>query len=184
MKRLNIDWGDLSEAFEISHPEANYYLDIETGQLLLVTEEANRKVEQLHEEHFDPNAADAFDLEAILDATGMNDWQKQEVLTADFVEEHYGDRVIAIPKTSSHEAYEDMQDFISTIRDDRLYNLLQEATRGRGAFSRFRDIMRQNPAEQQRWYAFEEERTRHRILRWLEENGLELPDASPAMGDQ
>jgi hypothetical protein len=47
------------------------------------------------------------------------------------------------------------------------------ATQGRGAFGRFRNILRQHLAEQQRWYAFQENRLRQRIVEWLEEEGIE-----------
>jgi hypothetical protein len=66
-----------------------------------------------------------------------------------------------------------MQEYIATIEDDRMYNRLLHATRGRGAFGRFRDILQQHPAAQQGWYAFQENRVRQRILEWLQEEGIE-----------
>lgn len=42
MKKLEIDWLDLETAFETQSWEMSYFLDKETGQVLMVTEEARR----------------------------------------------------------------------------------------------------------------------------------------------
>lgn len=186
MKQLAVEWQELMLAFDDSSLEANYYLDTETGQVLLVTDEAFRQLEELYDEHFDPEAPEAFDVEAALaEMDNLHDWQKEEVLEADFVEAHYGGRFIAIPETPSYEAYDEMQDFISTIQDDRLYRRLRDATQGRGAFRRFKDILWQHPAEQERWYAFQDNRLRERILEWLADHGIEPAEVpQPAAEDE
>jgi hypothetical protein len=176
MKQVAIDWGELTMAFESSFWGMSYYLDTETGQVLSVTDEARRWLEEINEEAFDPDNPDAFDIEAALTEVDLHDWQKNDVRTADFVEQYYGSRVIAIPQTTSYEAYDEMQDFIATIGDDRLYNQLVNATRGRGAFGRFRDILGQHLAEEQRWYAFQTNRQREEVLKWLETVGIEPID--------
>ena len=114
MKRLALDWGELSMAFDNSFWEMNYYLDTETGQVLVVTDEASRELEQIYEEHYDPDNPDAFDIELALSQSRLRDWQQEDVKTADFVEAHYGRRVIAIPQSPSYDAYNEMQDFIAT----------------------------------------------------------------------
>lgn len=112
MKRLEIDWLELESAFETQSWEISYYLDKETGRVLMVTEEANRQLERI----------------------------------------------------------------------DDLYNLLQEATQGRGAFGRFKGILRKHPAEEQRWYAFRDNRLQQQNLDWLAEEGIEpinMPEPEP-----
>ncbi|KAA3663501.1 MAG: hypothetical protein DWQ04_10490 [Chloroflexi bacterium] len=174
MKRLHIDWSELIAAFADSSTwEINYYLDTETGQVLMVTDDARRQVEQIYEAHFDPDAPDSFDMTAALTAVSLSDWEKEDVLTADFVEINFGSRVIDIPETQSYEAYNEMQNFIDTIEDERMSNQLRTATEGRGAFGRFRDVLRQHLAAEQRWYAFQENQVQQRILEWLEEEEIE-----------
>jgi hypothetical protein len=138
-----------------------------------VTDEARRQLESIVEEYYDPDDPDPFDIEAVLVEVNLRDWQKADVMEADFVEQHFGRRVIAVPDTSSYESYEEMQDYIATIEDDQLCNQLLVATRDRGAFGRFHNILGQHLAEEQRWYAFQENRSRQRILEWLEEEGIE-----------
>jgi hypothetical protein len=173
MKKLAIDWVELSTAFDSSGWEMSHYLDTETGQILTVTEDANQQLEQIYEEFYDPDDPDVFDMERALTQVDLPDWQKESVKTADFVEQHYGSRVIAIPDTPSYEGSNEMQDFIATIEDDRLYNRLLNAIQGRGAFGRFKAILEQHLAEQQRWYAFQENRLRERMLEWLESVEIE-----------
>jgi hypothetical protein len=173
MKQLQIDWPELEMAFETQSWEINFFLDTETGRVLTVTEEANRQLEQIVEGNYDQDAPDDFDLEAALAQTDLLDWQKEEVRNADLVETEYGSRIVAIPERTSYEAYDEMQDFISTIQDDGLYNRLRDATQGRGAFGRFKGILSQHPAEEQRWYAFRDNRLQQQILDWLAEEGIE-----------
>jgi len=173
MKRLTIDWGELLAAFEDTFLEVNYYLDTETGEVLMVMDETRSQLERISETHYDPDAPDDFDIEKVLAQVSLSDWEKEGVKTADFVEVNYGSRVISIPQTSSHEGYDEMRDFIATIQDGRLASRLERATHGRGAFGRFRDILGQHLAEEQRWYAFQENRAQQRILEWLAEEGIE-----------
>ena len=180
MKQLALDWGELTIAFDNSFMETSCYLDTETGQILTVTDDARRQLERIYEEYFDPDDPDTFDIERALTQAGWPDWQKEDVKTADFVEQHFGSRVVAIPDTLTYEAYNEMQDFIATIDDDRLCNQLSYAIQGRGAFGRFRDVLRQHLAEEQRWYAFQDNRLRERILEWLHEMGIEPMDAPQA----
>lgn len=177
MKQLALDWGELAVAFDNSFMETSYYLDTETGQVLAVMDEARRQLERIYEEYFDPDDPDAFDIDMALNQAGWPDWQKEDVKTADFVEQHFGSRVVSIPDIPKYEAYDEMQDFIATIEDDRLCTQLSYAIQGRGTFGRFRDILGQHHAEEQRWYAFQDNRLRERILEWLHEMGIEPMDA-------
>ena len=179
MKKVTIDWGDLELAFDNYSWEMSYYLDTETGRTLMVMDESRRYLEEIYETHYDPDNSEEFNLEAALTESGLPDWQKEAVREADLVERYYGSRIIGIPRTESWEAYDEMQDFIATVQDDRLYNQLINATQGRGAFGRFRDILARYPAEEQRWYDFQQERLRQRILDWLKMEEIEPANLPP-----
>ena len=177
MKQLAIDWGDLALAFDSSLGQMSHYLDMETGQVLVVTDEARRAMEQIYEAHYDPDNPDVVDLESVLSQSALIDWQKDDVRTAVFVEKHHGNRIISVPQSASYEAYNQMQDFIATIKDDRLRNQLMDATHGRGAFGRFKAILGQHLAEEQRWYAFRDSQLSREMLRWLASVEIEPVDA-------
>ena len=78
------------------------------------------------------------------------------------------DRYERIPKVESHEDYEDREDFIGTVEDDRLAELLQVAIDGKGAFRRFKDVLARHPQERERWFRFKDERA----LEWLNDIGI------------
>jgi hypothetical protein len=172
MKKVTVNWNELSAAFDNSRLELRYFLDTDTGQVLMVTAEDYSYLQELYEETQE-EASGAFDLDLALAESGLPDWQQEGVRTADFIEIHFGGRIIAIPEADTRAGYDAMQAFIATVENRRLQNQLVQATHGRGAFRRFRNILSQHLAEEQRWYAFEENRLRQQIADWLTEEGIE-----------
>jgi hypothetical protein len=72
----------------------------------------------------------------------------------------------------SHEGYRDMEDFIATVDDAERADKLSIAASGPGAFRRFRDVLERWPDDQERFYAFTEERRRARARAWLVSAGV------------
>jgi len=66
MRRLKINLTDLAEAFEGFSEEATHYLDLETGQVVFLSDEARRGVEDFEEE----SASEDEDLAPL----GVPDW--------------------------------------------------------------------------------------------------------------
>jgi len=93
----------------------------------------------------------------------------------DQIEEDF-DRYERIPKAESHEGYEDMEDFIATVKDERLVELLEVAINGRGAFRRFKDVLLRYPEERERWFQFKDERMQERAHEWLDDIGVMLDE--------
>jgi predicted nucleotidyltransferase len=180
--KLKVDLGELAMAFEDASLEQNYYLDLETGQVVWVSQETYSLLESIYEVTYDPEAEDLVDLATVLQDHDLADWQEEELLEADRVERFYGSRYIRVPEADSHEAYRDMERFISTIQDERLQNRLWQAIQGRGAFRRFKDVLAGAYREQKRWYAFQHDQLHERLLGWLESEGIEpiIPEPAPA----
>ena len=88
--------------------------------------------------------------------------------------EEESDRYERIPKAESHEGYEEMQDFIATVKDERLTALLEVAISGKGAFRRFKDVLLNYPEERERWFQFRDAKVRERALEWLDDIDLSL----------
>ena len=78
----------------------------------------------------------------------------------------------AIDPTPSHEAYEDMQDFIERVRNPQARDLLERAIAGRGAFRRFKDTLLDFPELREAWFRFHDARVERRAIRWLVDEGL------------
>jgi hypothetical protein len=173
MKRLKVDMDGLTSAFEDASWTTAYYLDLETGEVLVITEEIRSEPEEIHEETYEPEAGQDFDLAAVLRERDIPEWQQDVPLEADRVEAGEGDRYLALPGPESYQGYEDMQDFIDTVQDERLQERLERAIHGRGAFGRFKDMLAGHMRERERWFEFKEARLRERVLDWLESEGIE-----------
>ena len=119
--------------------EHHYFLDTETGEVILVSE-------------YDDDEASSQRLEAI--------------------DEAEPGRYLQVPRAESSDGYEDMQEFIDTVSDKPLQQLLEVAIHGKGAFRRFKDVLARDPAEQQRWFAFRMERLNTRVREWLADEGV------------
>jgi hypothetical protein len=173
-RQLPIDLSDLEDAFVSSSDGMHYYLDLETGQVALVTDDSRSELEAIYDEIYGEGDEPRGDFEAALARRGLPEWLQGMVREADQVEQGYGSRFIAVPGSDTHEDYRDMERFIDTVRDPRLHNRLSYAIQGRGAFRRFKDTLLDHPAERERWFAFSTARERERILEWLESEGIEV----------
>ena len=141
-KLLNIDVDELCSAMEDSSYEYNYYLDLQTGEILFISdymddEEIDRLRDQLDEEP---------------------------------------DRYERIPKVESYEGYRDMEDFIATVEDEHLAELLGVTINGKGAFRRFKDVLLRYTEERERWFRFRDDRMQERAMEWLNDIGVALAE--------
>jgi hypothetical protein len=171
MRRIKINWMELEVAIDNNSWEIHYYLDLETGEVIAISDETRGYLDY-------PPGYD------------LPDWQQQELQAAEQVERGYGTRYTAIPRTESHDAYRDMERFIGSVWDERLQNRLWRAIQGRGAFRYFKDVLHEYPAERERWFAFSDRRIKERMLDWLESenieptNPIELPQVPPSEGQE
>jgi hypothetical protein len=122
--------------------EQEYYLDLETGEILFISE------------HMDDEETRAL---------------------KDRIEEDFK-RYERIPKAESHQGYQDMVDFIGTVDNERLADLLEVAINGKGAFRRFKDVLLNYPEERERWFQFKDEKTEERALQWLDDIDVALSE--------
>ena len=121
------------------------YVDRQTGDVLLGTSDSPLRIE--------PNEDD----------------DNFEELETEFYE-----RYLPISQSGSNASYQDMAHFIETITDGQLSELLKVAIQGRGAFGRFKDVLRRPMYENElsRWYKFSGESESNRVIEWLKQNGL------------
>ena len=157
MRKLTIDWAELEHAFEMGDRdlmETRFYLDLETGDVVMVLGEAARYVGEPPDHE-------------------LAEWMQHELQVAIQVEEGYGTRYIDVPEADSRAGYGDMVEFIYTVRNSHVRDLLDHAIRGRGAFGRFKGVLSEYPDERERWFAFKERCVYERMVDWLESKGIE-----------
>jgi len=156
-RKLEINWMELEAAFQMGGGgivEMHHYLDLETGEVVMVTSETTHYLEE------EPDRE-------------LPDWQQHALEVAKKVEEEYGARYISIPNEDSREGYRDMERFIGTVRNSYLRDKLWQAIQGRGAFRYFKNVLQEHPAERERWFAFKDRCLHDRICYWLESKGIE-----------
>jgi hypothetical protein len=173
-RKLKVDIDELISAMDDASYEHNYYLDVKTGRILLVTNETRSQLEEIYEAAPDEQSDEEFDLESSLEQLDLPDWQKDALREADEVKEGFGDRYISIPQVDSDEAYGDMEQFIVTVTEERLRARLWQAIDGRHPFRRFKDVLADYPSERERWFDFQDVRIGERVIEWLEDEGIEL----------
>ena len=132
-KALKIDLDELCSAMADSSYEHEYYLDLETGEILFISdymddEETGKLKDQVEEDSY---------------------------------------RYERIPEAESHQGYEDMVEFIATVKDEHLAELLEVAINGKGAFRRFKDVLLKYPEERESWFQFKDDIMQRRALEWL-----------------
>ena len=155
-----------------SHPIV-YFLDLETGEVVMTTREDRSLLEDVYAQYSDPETGQV-DWPAVLPQLGIHDWQKDALMAADKVETGYLSHYMAIPHENSYEGYNDMVAFIETVSNPRLQERLERAIHGKGAFRHFKDVLLDDPKERERPFAFSGERLHQRIRDWLQSEGIEL----------
>jgi Uncharacterised protein family (UPF0158) len=103
----------------------------------------------------------------------LSDSVDEEDLPAPLEEIENSKRFLPIEPRDSHESWLDMEDFIATVADAHLRELLEVAVAGKGAFRRFKDVLGRAPEERERWFRFQAERLDRVLREWLAENGIE-----------
>jgi Uncharacterised protein family (UPF0158) len=135
-----------------------------------------------------PLAVDLEDVAMVLEGDPTSGGGRIDLRTGEVVPDFTFEYLVEIGKESDDEdedphrwlhvwgrrssgGYGDMADFIHTVSDSRLAERLRDAIRGRGAFSRFRDVLSGSSDEFTRWHAFADERQRGRARAWLAGEG-------------
>lgn len=89
---------------------------------------------------------------------------------------------LGIDRLGSRAAYQDMLDYIDTLADDHLAELLTVAVQGRGAFRRFKNVLADRTGTLEPYFAFAEPRKQRRAAEWLAANGYVSTHTRPPRG--
>jgi len=182
-RNLAVDLDGLVIALDTDSDEVRYFLDLETGEVIMVSDETRDLAEEIVNEIPEDQEVTREALEVAIEGRDEPDWLIEAAIQAALIEEGYGKRYLEVEPVETHDAYQDMETFIETVADPRLQRELERAISGRGAFRRFKDTLLDYPAERQRWFAFQNDVMRQRAIEWLHNNGIEplpKPGAQPA----
>ena len=162
MSKPEISYTALERAFTAPSSDYENWLDKQTGEVL----------------SFDRSIADALTVGG--DLAHIPQWQQHEIESARRILKAFGElpgdedsvemeRYIRTPMIETGEAYQTMEDFVGTMRDWHLRELLKVALHGKGTFRRFKDALLNYSAEREHWFEFESQREREIIEAWARE---------------
>ena len=98
------------------------------------------------------------------------DFNKEESTYTE--EDEFNDDIISMFNFYTKNDYDIMQDFISNISNDSLKNELFNATRGKGAFYRFRETIDYRNITND-WYKFQDDEYKKIAEEWCTDNKIE-----------
>lgn len=172
---MNIDYLALLSAYQDTNIyEHDYWLDLETGNVILVDCELEKRARELT----GPDETE----DRALKLAWCRLWEDLEVGTAENEDEDERkvkallESFVGVPQRTTREDYERMVEFAATVEDPHLRELLEVALNGRGAFRRFKDVLLRDPDERQRWFNFRDEGVHREIETWLDHRGLLAQD--------
>ncbi len=84
----------------------------------------------------------------------------------EMVDEDSKERYRYLPIAESQVGYEDMKEYIETVKGANLKEKLSIAISGSGAFRRFKDVLNSYPKERERWFKFKDEKVMERVNEW------------------
>lgn len=168
VKLLKVDFDEIQKAMEdVVRDSFDYFLDLWTGEVAVLSEDILEKVgARLYDGDFDLIGDDIeyieFSEEPILPY-----WMEDEVeLVLNLILENNG-RYVRIPERRSPEAHQVMSGFLETVEEPVLREELAHALCGRGAFRKFKDILRDHPKERKKWHGHNARAMKKVITEWL-----------------
>jgi len=161
MKKLKVDLEMIANAMEDgARVDMDYYLDKETGEVIITSEETFGYAEEAEED--EDNIGE-----------DLPDWQKEDIKLAQDILFNNPDRYICIPERPSYEGYDLMVEFAEKVEDELLREKLYIALDGKGAFRRFKNVIADYSDYREKWFKFRDERLNKKVTEWLNSIGIE-----------
>ena len=149
---IQVKLKDIIQEIEIQFEESRSFLNIKTGEIMLVTSEDLRAAED--EKPFEH----------------LPEWEQENRMTAIDVVENF-ENYIELPSKYEVNEYEMMENFCLTVSDQRKQESLLRAIKGKGAFGRFKDKIIDFEIENQ-WYSYRDECFKQIAIEWCQENKI------------
>jgi hypothetical protein len=173
MKKLKIDFDEIQKAIEDTDRNAfDYFLDMENGDVIVLSGDIINRAEQILEETYDEDMAE-FEEVHFDEVTDIPDWMEDEVELALNIFLYDKERYVRIPERVHSNGFTAMKTFIDSVGNLQLKEHLLAILDGKGAFRRFKDALEPYPKERKQWYGFNAACAKKDIEKWLETIGIE-----------
>jgi hypothetical protein len=178
MKKRSINFDEVQKAMEDTVRDAfDYFLDRETGDIIILSEDIIGRAKTILEEEFDDDMA-AFEEVEFDGEYDIPEWMEDEVELAVriFLEEE--GRYVRIPERRPGNVFSAMREFTEGLENNMLREELLAILDGKGSFRRFKDALEPHPKERKKWYGFSTSKAKKEIEDWIQsiETGSEESD--------
>jgi hypothetical protein len=144
---------DIVDALQMQFDEQGTYLNLDTGEVEVVSTSLLREAEEAEEAEDDESEQEEDD-----------EWELAKRIVST-------DRFLRLPDKFEVNEWELMHDFALSAKPESLSQELLRALHGKGAFRYFKDVV-QNRKLEQKWYAFRDEALKQVAIDWCKENKL------------
>jgi hypothetical protein len=167
-----IDFDEVQKAMEDTVRDAfDYFLDRETGEIIILSEDIINKAREILEESYDDDIGDFEDVE-VERVPVIPEWMEDEIELSLDIFLYEKQRYLRIPERNHTFGYNTMKEFSMTLDDEELKRTLLGLLDGKNAFRRFKDALGPYAKERKLWYGFNAKATRREIEAWLTSIGL------------
>ncbi len=146
----------IAECFETLMDEMCYFLNVETGEIVIFESRFMEIVESVG-----PDSDDS----------KYRDWEQNTIKQVEEIFKH-PDNYEELPSKYYFHEYKIIEDFCYQIEDEELRNLFLRTIKGRGAFRRFKDLAFEKGVIQN-WYDYKTGVYYQYAKEWCEENKIE-----------
>ncbi len=142
---------DIIDGIEMQTDESSSYLNIKTGEVVIISDEESSAAEE-------DKPIDSFP-----------EWQHELINKAKEILQ--SNDYISLPSKFQVHEYRIMEKFCLSITDDQIRDILYYSIKGSGAFQRFKDNIYKYNLEEE-WYKFRDEAIKRIAIEWCEDNGI------------
>jgi Uncharacterised protein family (UPF0158) len=144
---------DIIDAIEMQFEEIFSFLNLDTGEVETVSHELLRAAEEF----------------GVPDPPDLLTWQEAEWEVAKRIAA--SDRFVELPTKFGVHEWAIMRDFSSTVGSEGLRDELVRAIHGRGAFRRFKEVVRLHGIESE-WFTFRADALARIARDWCDQHGI------------
>ncbi len=172
MTKNKIDYDEIQKAMEDIEREAfDYFLDIETGGVVILSEDILQRAQTIIAESYDDDMS-AYEAIELDEDPDLPDWIEGEVELALEIFINGQTRYLRIPERRSADVFQAMQEYIAELDNPELRRLMEGIFDGKGVFRRFKNVLERFPKERKQWHSYNARAARNEIIAWLQSVGI------------
>ncbi len=173
MKKLAIDLNEIQKAMEdIVRDAFEYFLDIKSGDVIILSQEIINRAWQILRESFDDDMDDYEEVE-FDEVIDIPEWMEDEIELALNIFISEKERYMRIPERNPQNGFAAMIAFTEGLENVELKDKLTSILDGQGAFRRFKHALEPYPRERKLWYGFNSKVAKQESEGWLKSIGIE-----------